>query len=119
MRSSDEERFTRLHARIESRLRSQLRDQRVPLARRIQRQALLSVVRKISDIKTIVIFALQNVAKLGRNTYPAFLIDRVVESAAEHPRPPRCPTTSHSTPLQSSKSRIPRCHKLSINSISQ
>src|SRR5579863_7451124 len=50
MRSADDQRFERHHLRIESRLGSQMRDQRIPLTRRIQRQAALSVMREIGDI---------------------------------------------------------------------
>jgi hypothetical protein len=61
-----------------------MRVERLPLTRWIQRQAPLSVKRKIRDIKTIVILALENFAKSGRDTHPPFLVDRMVEATVEH-----------------------------------
>ncbi len=96
MRSADKECLERLHPRIESWLASQIRVERVPLARRIQRQASLVFVREIRDIKTIVILALQNFAKSGRDTYPTFFIDRMVEPTTKHRLPSPVP---HNIPL--------------------
>ncbi|MGC2758028.1 MAG: hypothetical protein WA217_15910, partial [Candidatus Binatus sp.] len=96
LRPADEKCFERLHPRIESWLASQSRIQRVPLTRRVQRQASLSGVREIRDIETIVILALQNFAKSGRDTHPTFFVDRMLEPTAEHwfPSP-----TLHNIPL--------------------
>src|SRR5579862_9922326 len=83
LRSADEKCLERLHPRIESWLASQSRIEGVPRAGRVQRQASLSGVGKVRDIKTIVILALQNFAKSGRDTYPTFFVDRMLEPTAE------------------------------------
>src|SRR5208283_900907 len=96
MRAADDHRLKRLHRRIEARLGSEARDQRIPLIGRIEREAPLSVVREVRDIKTIVIFALQNFAKSGRDTHPPFFIDRMVKPTSKHPD---SSPTSHNIPL--------------------
>src|SRR5260370_37795427 len=99
MRATDNQGLELLDARIESRLGSKMCVQRFPLTRRIKREAALPVEREIRDIQTIVILALQNFAKAGRDTDPPFLIDRMVETTAEHspdlPDLPQHPTLSH------------------------
>src|ERR1700691_534882 len=84
MRSTDKECLERLNPRIESWLGSQIRDEYVPLARRIKRQASLSVVWEIGDIKAIVIFALQYFAEASRDAHPPLFIDRMVEPTTKH-----------------------------------
>src|SRR5271168_1478176 len=119
LRAANEQRLESLHPRIEPRLRFQIRVERVPLTRRIQRQASLSVVREIRDIKTIMIFALQNFAKPGRNAYPPLLIDRMVKPTTKHHE---SSPTSHNIPLcPTTVKRIAQRTeiKLSINSNSQ
>src|SRR5882672_10625191 len=96
MRATDNQGLELLDARIESRLGSEMCVHRFPLTRRIELEAALAVEREIRDIQTIVILALQNFAKAGRDTYPSFLVNRMVETTAD---PSPSSPTSHNIPL--------------------
>src|ERR1700722_662656 len=119
MRTADKECFERLHPRIEPWLAAQIGVERVPLARGIQRQASLVFVREIRDIKTIVILALQNLAKSGRYTYPTFFIDRMVEPTTKHRLPSPVPHNIPLYPTSVKQFGVLRCNKLTIGVISQ
>src|SRR5579863_7218124 len=97
MRAADNHCLEHLHCGIEARLRFEIGVEHVPLTRRIKRETASAVERPIRDIKTIVIFALQDFAKAGRDTHPPLLINRMVETTGKHsPLPSPIP---HNIPL--------------------
>src|SRR5579871_355175 len=84
MRATDVKQFERSHLVIEARLLANLFLQTGPFVGRIDFEATLALEDEIRDIQAIMTIALQFFAEANRDTHPALLVDRVIESSVEH-----------------------------------